>query len=60
MKNIFILFFLFITTTCKAQDLLRGYDLSTIKVDKLSDAEILKLKQQLNNSGLTQALAEQL
>ena len=44
----------------QCQDLLRNYDLSTVKVDKLSDAEILRFKQQLNDSGLTQAQAEQL
>jgi len=44
----------------KTQDLLRSYDLSTIKVDKLSDADIAKFKQQLAASGLTQDQAEQL
>lgn len=52
---------LFLTTvTAKAQDLLRNYDLSTVKVDKLSDADISKLKQQLSTSGLSEEQAEQI
>ena len=54
------LFFLCITSAVQSQDLLRNYDLSTVKVDKLSDAEILKFKRQLDASGLTQTQAEQL
>ena len=54
------LFFLCIAFTAQSQDLLRGTDLSTVKVDKLSDADILKLKKQLETSGLTQQQAEQL
>ena len=52
--------FLYIAGMCRAQDLLRNYDLSSIKVDKLSNAEILKFRQQLNTSGLTEDQAEQL
>ncbi len=44
----------------KAQDLLRNYDLSSIKVDKLSDADILKFKKQLDASGLTEQQAAQI
>jgi hypothetical protein len=32
------------TTTLQAQDILKGKDLSTLKVDQLSDADIAKLK----------------
>ncbi len=56
----FIVFFLLTVASAKAQDLLRNYDLSTVKVDKLSDADIAKLKQQLNTSGLTEEQAEQI
>lgn len=54
------LFFLCIVSAGKTQDLLRNYDLSSVKVDKLSDADILKFKQQLNSSGLTEGQAEQI
>lgn len=53
------LFFLS-TTGLQAQDILRGKDLSTIKVDQLSDADIVKLKAQLNESKLTIEQAEQM
>jgi hypothetical protein len=55
-----IIFLVCITATGKTQDLLRNYDLSSVKVDKLSDADILKFKKQLDASGLTQQQAEQL
>lgn len=56
----FALFFLFCQITIgKTQDLLKNYDLGTLKVDKLSDADILKFRQQLNTSGLTEDQAEQ-
>lgn len=42
-----------------AQDLLRGKDLSLIRVDQLSDADIAKLKSQLISSGMTIDQAEQ-
>lgn len=43
-----------------AQDLLKGKDLSTIKVDMLTDDEIVSYKQQLSQSGLSESQAEQL
>ncbi|HEX5152061.1 MAG TPA: SLBB domain-containing protein [Parafilimonas sp.] len=55
-----IIFFVCITAAGKTQDLLRNYDLSSVKVDKLSDADILRFKKQLDASGLTQQQAEQL
>jgi protein involved in polysaccharide export with SLBB domain len=55
-----IIFLVCITTAGKTQDLLRNYDLSSVKVDKLSDADILKFKKQLDASGLTSQQAEQL
>ncbi|MFN3300759.1 MAG: SLBB domain-containing protein [Sediminibacterium sp.] len=47
-------------TMLHAQDLFKGRDLSTIKVDQLSDADIAKLKTQLNESKLTIEQAEQM
>lgn len=37
----------------QAQDLLKGKDLSQIRVDQLSDADISKLKTQLTSAGMT-------
>ncbi len=52
---------LFLTTAkVHAQDILKGKDLSTLKVDKLSDADIAKLKAQLNDSKMTIEQAEQM
>jgi protein involved in polysaccharide export with SLBB domain len=42
-----------------AQDLLKARDLSGIKVDQLTDADISKLQQQLKSSGLSVSQAEQ-
>ncbi len=53
-------FFLCLTVISKSQDLLRNYDLTSIKVDQLSDADILKFKQQLDKSGFTEDQAAQL
>ncbi len=52
-----ILFALFQTGNVVAQDLLKGTDLSTLKVDYLSDSDIAKIKAQLqsNNTTLDQA-----
>jgi protein involved in polysaccharide export with SLBB domain len=52
--------FLFIVNYCQSQDLLRNYDLTSVKVDKLSDADIAKLKQQLDAAGITEQQAEQI
>lgn len=48
------------TNNLIAQDLLKGKDLSTIKVDMLTDEEIIGYKQQLSQSGLSESQAEQL
>ncbi len=53
-------FFCFSAKGLKAQDILKSKDLSTFKVDNLSDDDINKYKQQLQQSGLTQTQAEQL
>jgi len=53
-------FFFLTVTTGQAQDILKGKDLSTIKVDQLSDADIAKLKAQLNESKVSIEQAEQM
>lgn len=53
-------FFCFFVRGLKAQDILKSKDLSTFKVDNLSDDDINKFKQQLQQSGLTETQAEQL
>ena len=54
MKKIFtallLLFVLFQSGTLLAQDLLKSTDLSTLKVDYLSDSDIAKIKAQLQDS----------
>ena len=44
----------------QAQDLLKGKDISTIKVDMLTDEQIIQYKLQLQQSGLSESQAEQL
>lgn len=59
-KFIFFLFFLVSTAiSLPAQDLLKGRDLSQVRVDQLSDADITKLKTQLTSSGMTIDQVEQ-
>ena len=48
-----IIFALLQTSNTIAQDILRGNDLSTVKVDDLSDADILKIKTQLQAQNIT-------
>lgn len=43
-----------------SQDLLKNYDLSSIKVDNLTDAQLMQFKQQLDASGFTEQQAEQI
>jgi protein involved in polysaccharide export with SLBB domain len=61
-SKIFILVLLFsiFSINSFAQDLLKGKDISQIKVDMLTDDEILDYKAQLQQSGLTESQAEQL
>lgn len=59
----FLLLITIVLTTLpsiQAQDLLKGKDLSQIRVDQLSDADIAKLKTQLASSGMSIDQAEQL
>jgi protein involved in polysaccharide export with SLBB domain len=55
-----IILMFFGTLKSQAQDILKGKDLSQLKVDLLSDAEIAKLKGQLNSSGMSVDMAEQI
>jgi len=60
VKSIFLAFCLFLgSQALHAQDLLKGKDLSQVKVDQLSDADIVKLKTQLTSAGMTIDQAEQ-
>lgn len=56
---LFLLLSLATSLTLPAQDLLKGKDLSQIRVDQLSDADISKLKTQLTSAGMTIDQAEQ-
>ncbi len=59
-KILFILFIIAANVSLYGQDILRGNDLSTAKVDRLTDADILKYQQQLKQAGLTEAQGEQI
>lgn len=59
-KFLFVLLLIFGSAELlHAQDLLKGKDLSQVKVDQLSDADIAKLKAQLTSAGMTIDQAEQ-
>src|SRR6478752_8803243 len=61
IKVIFLTFCFFVSSyALQAQDLLKGKDLSQVKVNQLSDADIAKLKTQLNSSGMSIDQAEQM
>ncbi|MGV3595912.1 MAG: SLBB domain-containing protein [Sediminibacterium sp.] len=60
LRFVIVALFFLTATTLQAQDILKGKDLSTIKVDQLSDADIAKLKAQLNESKVTIEQAEQM
>jgi protein involved in polysaccharide export with SLBB domain len=59
--TVLLLLFVFMqSATLVAQDLLKSTDLSTLKVDNLSDGDIVKIKAQLKSNGLTIDQAEPL
>ncbi|MEY4011962.1 MAG: hypothetical protein RIT22_1086, partial [Bacteroidota bacterium] len=62
MKKLLFIAFLFLaltqTATVKAQDLLKGQNLSMLKVDNLSDADLVKLRSQLQSNSMTIDQAE--
>lgn len=61
IKTIFLIIgLILVSLTLEAQDLLKGKDLSQIKVNQLSDADITKLKTQLSGSGMSIDQAEQM
>ena len=53
ITSLLLLFAFFQSGTLMAQDLFKGSDLSTLKVDYLSDTEIAKIKVQLQNNNTT-------
>lgn len=57
--KLFSIFF-FLCQSLSAQDLLKGKDLSKIKVDQVSDGDIARLQQQLKQASMSFAQAEQL
>jgi len=60
-RVLFVVFlFMFSAKNLIAQDILKSKDLSSFKVDDLTDEDITKFKQQLQQSGLSQTQAEQL
>jgi len=60
-RVLFLVFLLlFSAKNLRAQDILKSKDLSSFKVDDLSDDDIIKFKQQLQQSGLSETQAEQL
>lgn len=54
----FLVFALFQVSTMKAQDLLKGNDLSTLKIDYLSDSDVAKIRTQLETNKVTIEQAE--
>ncbi|TRX04446.1 SLBB domain-containing protein [Flavobacterium gawalongense] len=56
--TLLLLFGLFQSSNALAQDLLKSTDLSTLKVDYLSDSEIAKIKTQLQTNNVTIEQAE--
>ncbi|PJJ10921.1 protein involved in polysaccharide export with SLBB domain [Flavobacterium sp. 1] len=55
---IILIIALFQTSSILAQDILKGNDLSTVKVDYLSDGDIVKIKTQLQSNNVTIDQAE--
>ncbi len=62
MKKLLFIAFMFAallqSTGASAQDLLKGQNLSTLKVDNLSDADLVKLRSQLQSNSMTIDQAE--
>ncbi|MBA3674902.1 MAG: polysaccharide biosynthesis/export family protein, partial [Chitinophagaceae bacterium] len=52
--------FLFVVNNCFSQDILIGNDLREARVDRLSDADVLKYMEQLKSNGLSLDQAEQI
>src|SRR3954453_14135784 len=60
MCCIALVFFLLISKSSFSQDIFRNNNLREIKVDQISDNDILKYMQQLKAMGITQQQAEQI
>lgn len=60
LRFLFVCFFVLNIASLKAQDILKGKDLSTLKIDQLSDTDISKLKLQLNESKVSIDQLEQM
>jgi len=61
LKRCVLLLVLFLTVYgVRAQDLLKSGDLSSLHIDQVSDADILRLQQQMKAAGMSQEQAEQL
>lgn len=60
LKVLLFTVILFLCQSLRAQDLLKGKDLSKIKVDQVSDGDIARLQQQLKQASMSFAQAEQL
>lgn len=60
LKVLLFTVILFLCQSLSAQDLLKGKDLSKIKVDQVSDGDIARLQQQLKQASMSFAQAEQL
>nr|WP_315198934.1 SLBB domain-containing protein [uncultured Flavobacterium sp.] len=58
ITGIVLIIALFQTNSMLAQDILKGSDLSTVKVDYLSDSDIAKIKTQLQSNNVTIDQAE--
>lgn len=56
--GVFFFIFTFSSYSLKSQDILRAKDISAVKVDALSDADIAKLKTQLQANNITIEQAE--
>ena len=59
LSTLTLLIFLSLASTISAQDILKGKDLSQVRVDQMSDGDIAKLKAQLTSSGMPIEQAEQ-
>jgi protein involved in polysaccharide export with SLBB domain len=57
---LFLSIIIFSVHQLNAQDILKGKDLTTLKVDELSDDDIIKYKAYLQQSGISQTQAEQI
>lgn len=62
MRKILFLTFLLVlmSLSSNSQDLLKGKDLSQLKVDMINASDLAKLKNQINSAGLTLDQAEQM